>query len=57
MKQNKSIKEILERQKELVDECKGTSPLWNELSYKISRAIQSMEVLKKLLPECAEVIQ
>jgi hypothetical protein len=50
MKQNKSIKEILERQKELVDECKSTSPLWNELSRKISRSIQSLEALEQQLP-------
>lgn len=49
MKQNKSIKENLERQRELVDECKGDSPLWNELSRKISRSIQSVEALKQQL--------
>ena len=72
MKQNKSIKEILQKQSELVDECKGDSPLWNELSVKISRSIQSVEALKQqlsidnkevhlrmqdaLLPKTAEVL-
>lgn len=64
MKQNKSIKEILQKQKELIDESKGNSPRWEKLSVKFSNSIQAINRLEvhlrqqdQFLPKCAEVVQ
>lgn len=64
MKQTKSIKEILQKQKELIDECKGNSPQWGKLSVKVSNSIQAFNQLEvhprqqdQFLPKCAEVVQ